>query len=50
MVGSLQLGWGLGAVNSSESLIILQWEYNWIDEADSDCLWLLGLLEIIWQG
>ena len=26
----------LGAVNSSESLITLQWKYNWIDEVDSD--------------
>jgi hypothetical protein len=31
-----RLGRTLRAVNTSESLLAVQWEYNWIDEIDSD--------------
>ena len=36
MVALSRLGRRLEEVNSSESLITLQWEYNWIDDVDSD--------------
>jgi len=35
MVTLSRLGRKPGAVNSFEPLIILQWEYHWIDEVDN---------------